>query len=99
MHDPESSANPRVDLRANCVPDPPREQKRPCLVSVEPCVKDTLGHGAELTAEANAGGTQCRAWGTLDDAREAHVTISLRERATCSWARRPFRMRWSRLQS
>jgi hypothetical protein len=34
-HDPEFSADPRVDLRADCVPGPAREQKGPRFLSIE----------------------------------------------------------------
>jgi len=71
--DPESSADPRVELRADCVPNPPREQEAPRLLSAKPCIKDALGRRAELTADTHAGGTQYRARGTLESAREVHV--------------------------
>jgi hypothetical protein len=56
-HDPEFSTDPRVDLHADCVPDPVREQKRPRLIGIEPRIEDALGRAADLTAEAHAGGT------------------------------------------
>lgn len=79
-HDQERSADPGVDLRADCGPDRAREQKRPRLVGVKPCIKDALWRRADLTAEAHAGGTECRAQGMVDCARELHVTISLLEK-------------------
>jgi len=42
-HDPESSADPRLDLHFDGVPDPARGENRPCLSGVEPGIKDPLG--------------------------------------------------------
>lgn len=50
MHDPECSADPRVDFRADRVPAPSREQKRPRFAGIKPGIKDTLRHCADLTA-------------------------------------------------
>jgi hypothetical protein len=56
-HHPETSANLRVDVRADCIPNPAREQKGPRLLSIKPGIKDALRRRAELTADAHAGGS------------------------------------------
>jgi hypothetical protein len=76
-HDPESSADPRLDLGADCVP---REQNGARLGGIEQCIKDTLGHSADSTADAHTGGTQRQARGTQGSAREVHDPILLRTR-------------------
>jgi hypothetical protein len=43
MHDPESSAEPRIDLHLDRGPDPARGESRPCRGGLEPGIKDPFG--------------------------------------------------------
>jgi hypothetical protein len=79
-HDPERTTDPRVDLRADGVPGPAREQKRPRLGCIEPGIKEALGRRFDFTTEAHAEGTQCGAYGALGSARGVHDPISLQIR-------------------